>query len=53
VAIDLEDLLHVDREVVRFLAVRESNGTELRNCPAYVREWVTRESGTRIRRRKE
>jgi len=27
------------------LAVSEANGTELRNCPAYIREWVARERG--------
>jgi hypothetical protein len=43
VAIDLRDVLLVDREAVQLLAVRESNGDELRNCPAYIREWVTRE----------
>ena len=43
VAIDLKDVLLVDREAVRLLALYENNGTELRNCPAYVREWVTRE----------
>jgi hypothetical protein len=30
---------------VRLLAVSESNGFELRNCPAYIREWVARERG--------
>jgi len=40
VAIDLTDVLLVDREAVKFLALRESNGAELRNCPAYIREWV-------------
>jgi hypothetical protein len=43
VAIDLKNVLLVDREAVKLLAVRESNGAELRNCPAYIREWVTRE----------
>jgi hypothetical protein len=43
VAIDLKDVLLVDREAVKLLALRELNGTELRNCPAYIREWVTRE----------
>ena len=41
--LDLKDLALVDREAVKLLAVRESNGAELRNCPAYIREWVTRE----------
>jgi hypothetical protein len=43
VAIDLENVDLVDREVVNFLAKREINGTLLRNCSAYIREWVTRE----------
>jgi hypothetical protein len=43
-AIDLKNVLLVDREAVRLLAFREVNGTELRNCPPYIREWVTRES---------
>ena len=43
VAIDLKDVLLVDREAVRLLALCESDGNELRNCPAYIREWVTRE----------
>ena len=43
VAIDLKDVLLVDREAVRLLALSELNGAELRKCPAYIREWVTRE----------
>ena len=43
VAIDLKDVLLVDREAIKLLALCESNGVELRNCPAYIREWVTRE----------
>ena len=42
-AIDLKSVSLVDREAVQFLALTEYNGTELRNCPAYVREWVTRD----------
>jgi len=53
-AIDLKDVLLVDRGAVTLLALSELNGAELRNCPAYIREWVTREkavinaSGQRI-----
>src|SRR5260370_25554490 len=43
VAIDLEEVNLVDREAVRLLAIGEANGIELRNCPAYIREWVARE----------
>ena len=46
VAIDLNDVLIVDREAIKLLAMRESNGVELRNCPAYIREWVTREKAS-------
>ena len=55
VAIDLKDVLLVDSEAVKLLAVRESDGAKLRNCPAYIREWVTRERAevkARGRRRK-
>jgi hypothetical protein len=45
-AIDLKDILLVDREVVKLLALCESNGNELRNCPLYIREWITRERAT-------
>jgi hypothetical protein len=30
---------------VEFLALNEANGIALRNCPAYIREWITRERG--------
>ena len=42
-AIDLKNVLLVDREAVKLLALSEGKGTALRNCPPYVREWVTRE----------
>jgi len=43
VALDLKDVLLVDREAIRLLAFHESNRAELRNCPAYICHWVTRE----------
>ena len=46
-AIDLKDVTLVDREAVKLLALSETNGTELRNCPAYIREWVYRGEGVR------
>jgi len=42
-AIDLQNVVLVDREGVKILALSEAHGTELRNCPPYIREWVTRE----------
>lgn len=42
-AIDLKNVSLVDREAVQLLALTEDSGVELRNCPAYIREWITRE----------
>ena len=42
-AIDLKNVLLVDREAVKLLVLSDANGTELRNCAPYIREWVTRE----------
>jgi len=52
-AIDLKNVSLVDREAVKLLARCETSGTELRNCPPYVREWVTRERAERKTRRSE
>ena len=43
VAIELTELILVDREAVLLLARSEAKGIELRNCPAYIREWLARE----------
>lgn len=43
VAFDLKDLLFVHRDAVRLLARSEEGGGELRNCPPYIREWITQE----------
>jgi ABC-type transporter Mla MlaB component len=45
VAIDLTEVELVDRDAVTLLAHIERTRIELRHCPAYVREWVTRERG--------
>jgi hypothetical protein len=50
VAIDLKNVILADREFVKFLAQRELNGTEIRNCPGYIREWVTREQAETMER---
>ncbi len=43
VVIDLSEVMLVNHEAVTLLAFCETNGTQLRNCPAYVREWVAHE----------
>jgi ABC-type transporter Mla MlaB component len=43
VAIDLRQVSLVARHAVALLARCESRDVELRHCPPYVREWITRE----------
>ena len=43
IALDLKEVTLVDRETVRFLARCEGQKIELRNCPAYVRQWIETE----------
>jgi anti-anti-sigma regulatory factor len=45
VVLDLMEVTLVDSEVVRFLVQCETKGLRLVNCPAYIREWMGRESG--------
>jgi hypothetical protein len=42
-AVDLRDVLLVDSEGAKCLAHCEMKGIELKNTPAYIREWVARE----------
>jgi hypothetical protein len=43
IALDLRDLTLVNEDGVIFLESCESNDITLENCPAYVREWITRQ----------
>ena len=45
VVLDLKDLTLVCGEAVNFLVRCELDGITLENCPAYVREWMTRQRG--------
>jgi hypothetical protein len=45
IALDLKDLILVNREAVSFLERCETESITLKNCPAYIREWITRERG--------
>jgi hypothetical protein len=47
IALDLKDVTLVDRDGVKFLSRCEADGVDLENCPAYIREWIARESGKR------
>jgi hypothetical protein len=43
VVLDLKDLRLVDQEVVSFLRRCEADSIQLKNCPAYIREWIAGE----------
>jgi anti-anti-sigma regulatory factor len=43
VVLDLVEVSLVDVETVRFLVQCETEGVRIAGCPAYVREWMTRE----------
>ena len=45
VVLDLKDIITlVDRAAVRFLARVEMAGTQIVNCPEYVRSWIAAEN---------
>ena len=49
--LDLKEVKLVDRDAVRFLAEIEAQGVRLRNCSAFVREWISRErDGMQLRK---
>ena len=43
VAIELAEVDLVSREAVKLLGQFEADGIELRSCPAYIRDWITKE----------
>ena len=46
IVLDLRDLTLADQEAVSFLKRCEEDNITLKNCPAYIREWITRERKT-------
>ena len=46
IVLDLNELTLVDEDAVRFLEGCEADGIVLKGCPAFVREWITRERGS-------
>jgi hypothetical protein len=40
IILDLKDLRLVDQDAVNFLRRCEGRGIQLKNCPAYIREWI-------------
>jgi hypothetical protein len=46
VVLELREVTLVDADAVRFLSGCESDGIQLQNCSAYIREWIAREQET-------
>ncbi len=44
IVLDLHGVDLVDRDAVRFLARCAADGIQLEHCPAYIREWILRET---------
>ena len=42
IVLDLKDVTLVGRDAINFLERCEGDDITLTNCPAYVREWITR-----------
>jgi hypothetical protein len=42
-ALDLKDVTLVNEHAITFLERCESNAITLKNCPPYIREWITRQ----------
>jgi anti-anti-sigma regulatory factor len=43
IVLDLQEVKLVDRDAVRFLARTEADGARLRNCSAFIRQWILQE----------
>jgi len=52
ILLDLKDVTLVDREVVQFLGQCETNKITLKNCPAYIRDWIDGNRKRKARRKK-
>ena len=46
IVLELGEVSLVDADAVRFLGSCESDGIQLLNCSAYIREWIVRERET-------
>jgi len=50
IKLDLREVTRVDREVVPTLAGWQAAGVEFSNCPAYLRNWISRTVNTSSKR---
>ena len=45
IVLDLKNLTLVGQDAIAFLDRWETNGITLKNCPAYIREWIKGQRG--------
>jgi anti-anti-sigma regulatory factor len=45
IVLDLRDLTLVDENAITFFVQCEAESIRLKNCPAYVREWINAQRG--------
>jgi hypothetical protein len=50
--LDLKDVTLVNQDAIRFLALCEADNITLKNCPAYIREWIEKERSPSSRRKR-
>ena len=43
ITLDLKDVTLVNEDAVGFLSRCEAGGVTLQNCPAYIREWISKQ----------
>jgi hypothetical protein len=43
IVLDLKDLTLGGQDAITFLGRCETDGVTLKNCPGYIREWITRQ----------
>ncbi len=48
IVIEMQEVMLLDIDAVRFLARREKQGIALRGCSPYIREWINREGQDEI-----
>ena len=47
IVLDLKDVTLAGQDAIAFLERCEANNINLKNCAAYIREWITRQRGGR------
>jgi anti-anti-sigma regulatory factor len=47
IVLDIKDLTLVNRDAVSYLKACEAENIKLKNCPAYIRQWIDDERDTK------